>query len=109
MSLDKAMVSPEQPSRADYRTSVDNQTVNCSKEKAPNKKSVHLSAISTSSSMDPPSPPPPPLVASGVATSRSTAGEKSNQSRRPAPPAPVLLRIDASAQGFHSGGNSQFL
>lgn len=106
MSLDKAMVSPEQPSRADYRTSVDNQTVNCSKEKAPNKKSVHLSAISTSSSMDPPSPPPPPLVASGVATSRSTAGEKSNQSRRPAPPAPVLLRIDASAQGFHSGGNS---
>jgi len=94
------MVSPEQPSHTDYRPSLDDKTAHSSKNKSHSKKSVHLSAISTSNSMDPPSPPPPPMASTG-GTSRGTAGEKnSNQRRRLAPPSPVLLRIDASAQGM---------
>lgn len=94
------MVNPEQPSHSEYKPSVDDQTVNYNKYKSHSKNSVHLSAVSTSTSMEPPSPPPPPPMATAGGTSRGPAGEKNNQGRRPAPSAPVLLRIDASAQGM---------
>lgn len=95
-------MNPEHPSHTEYRPSADDKTVHYSKNKLHSKNSVHLSAVSTSNSMEPPSPPPPPPppMATAGGTSRSTAGEKNNQGRRSAPSAPVLLRIDASAQGM---------
>jgi hypothetical protein len=88
------MVSPIQP---DTRPSLDNQTTQFSKSKSSSKNSVHLSAVSTSNSMEPPAPPPPPPPVSG-GSSRNT-GEKNPQIRQVVPPSPVLLRIDASDQG----------
>jgi hypothetical protein len=92
------MVIAQQP---EYRSSVDDQTINSSKPSNKSKNSVHLSATSTSDSMDPPPPAPPPMssATSGGRTSSPNSNSTGEKKRRPEPPSPVLLRIDASAQG----------
>lgn len=99
------MVSPAAPAPATLSIPID-KGVKLSKLNNTKNKSVSVSAVSATLAMEPPPPLPVRQSSDGPAQRKGNRTNGASLSQPRNAPSPVILSIDASAQGFQSGGNS---